>query len=147
MKRRAINYVLKGETISYVHDILRAADICDLQGIKAAVAADPLSVNYQDPYSGLSALMIVAGHGNNSCVDFLLSQEGIDPTLRDNEMRKAVDMANMIGRPDLEGLIFRKAFGDVLDEIENDENVEVAGSTPSNVVRLPPKKGGSEPKP
>lgn len=134
-----------GGDITRTHDIIKYAKNCDLNGLKEAISSDAELVNFQEHSTGLSALHIVAAHGHKTCVEFLMSVEGIDATLTDNEGRSAWDLAESIGRDDLVGFIFGQTYKDVLDAIEDDTAWEPQETRAEDrgVIRFPGRSGPS----
>ena len=64
----------------------------------------PRDVNYQDPYNGMTGLMLAAGNGVLPVMQLFL-QAGADHTLRDQQGHTALDMALSAGNANTAALL------------------------------------------
>jgi hypothetical protein len=78
--------------------IIQRALANDFQGVDAALAADPASINAQLPSSGATALIAVASRGMERMTEHLLRKDGIDIDVRDRSGHDAIDHAYLFPR-------------------------------------------------
>ncbi len=89
-----------------LHDeFIRSALAGDEKRAKEIISLDTSVVNYQDPRSGLSAIMVFAADGNKEMVETISTVDGVELSLEDNSGRDAAMMAFAIGRPDISDAI------------------------------------------
>lgn len=70
----------------------------DINVVRAVLEVDKSCINQVDQIYVVTALHIAVGKGNLSMVDFLISCDGMDLSIKDMHGRDALDMAISVGQ-------------------------------------------------
>ncbi|MEO1046384.1 MAG: ankyrin repeat domain-containing protein [Pseudomonadota bacterium] len=128
-----------GDSIDYLELLIDAAVRNDIVVMEKALNHG-VSVNYQEPRTGMSALHHAAMHGNEESVLWLLEQKDIIPYLQNHSGLMAVDLAKQYGRSGvlytaLRDATFRYSFSEIANQGNCDlgePSQDIADEYPAN---------------
>lgn len=87
-------------------DLIKSAEFGDLDGVKSALDMGE-DINLQDSWSGITALHAACARGHYHVVEFLLTCEGVNPSIVDKAGRLPGTLAIDFARNDIFDLIQR----------------------------------------
>ena len=109
-RKESVNAGLGGSTSGMNYDIIRGAERNDLDEVRSAVEIEGVSVNYQEPVAGLTALHKVAARGNILVLKWLVSHPDVDLDIRDTFDRSAAKVAAMFRQEEAYQIICAARF-------------------------------------
>lgn len=96
-----LNLYIQEELEDFKKQFIREAIKGNIDEAKKIITEDASVVNFQDEATGISGLMIFAGDGCYTMVDYICGVPEVDVTLQDVHGRSAGIMALTIGRQDI----------------------------------------------
>ena len=90
------------------NDIVECASRGDFEGVARELSIDPYRINTQKTGTGVTALMVSAGSNQKEMVAYLLQQEHINLSIKDDFGRNALDHARMF--PGIVGALMKAMY-------------------------------------